>query len=341
LRKSKTALITGITGQDGAYLAEFLLKKGYTVFGTYRRVSSPNFWRLEHLGIKDKVKLISMNFSNSKSISKTIIKSNPDEIYNFLAQSSVSISFEQPIQTTNITGLGVTMLLEEIRKSKKMIKFYQAGSSEMYGNEKSDIKNEKTSFNPISPYAISKLYGFWMTNLYREVYGIHATNGILFNHESPLRGLEFVTRKISNGVARIALGLENNLELGNLAAKRDWGYAPEYVEGMWKMLQQKNPDDYVLSTDETHSILELANYACKIANISKSKIKTKKSNFRPYDIIKLKGDYSKAERKLGWKPKVKFKKLVKIMVEEDLKRWEGWLKGERFPWDLTHKNSTN
>ena len=341
MRKSKTALITGITGQDGAYLAEFLLKKGYTVFGTYRRVSSPNFWRLEHLGIKDKVKLIPMNFSNSKSISKTIAKSKPDEIYNFLAQSSVSISFEQPIQTTNITGLGVTMLLEEVRKSKKMIKFYQAGSSEMYGNEKSIIKNEKTSFNPISPYAISKLYGFWMTNLYREAYGIHATNGILFNHESPLRGLEFVTRKISNGVARIALGLENNLELGNLNAKRDWGYAPEFVEGMWKMLQQKNPDDYVLSTDETHSILELANYACKIANISKSKIKTKKSNFRPYDIIKLKGEYSKAEKKLGWKPKVKFKKLVKIMVEEDLKRWEGWLKGERFPWDLSHRNSIN
>ena len=334
MRKSKTALITGITGQDGAYLAEFLLKKGYTVYGTYRRVSSPNFWRLNYLGIYKKIKLIPADFSDPKSVSEAIKKSKPDEIYNFSAQSSVSVSFDQPIETTNTTGLAVTILLEEIRKSKRAMKFFQAGSSEMYGNEKSIFKNEKTSFHPVSPYAISKLYGYWMTNLYRHAYGMHATNGILFNHESPLRGIGFVTRKITNSVARIKLGLQKKLELGNLSAKRDWGYAPEYVEGMWMMLQQKNPDDYVLATGESHSIRELVDEACKIAGVSKSKIKTNKANFRPGEIVEVKGDYSKAKKKLGWRPSIKFKQLVKVMVEADLDRWQRWLKGERFPWDV-------
>jgi len=245
----------------------------------------------------------------------------------------VGSSFDQPLQTNNITGFGVVRILEEIKKYNQKIKFYHAGSSEMYGNVKNPLKNENTSFHPASPYAIAKLYGFWSVNLYREAYEMYATNGILFNHESPLRGLEFVTRKISNGVAKISLGLAKNLNLGNLNARRDWGYAPDYVEGMWMMLQQKKSDDYVLATGESHSIKDFVKEACKIASVSTSKIKSTKDNFRPLDVNYLKGDYSKAKKKLGWKPKTKFKKLVKIMVEEDISRWERWMKGEYFFWD--------
>jgi len=223
--------------------------------------------------------------------------------------------------------------LDEIKKFDNKIKFYQASSSEMYGNEKSRLKNENTPFHPSSPYAVSKLYGHWIVNMYRKAYGIYASSGILFNHESPLRGLEFVTRKVSNGVAKISLGLSKNLHLGNLSAKRDWGYAPEFMEGIWMMLQQKNPDDFVLATNEAHSVKELVDEACKVAGISKSKIQSTKSNLRPVDVEYLRGDYSKAKKKLRWKPKTKFKKLVKLMVEEDIRRWEGWLKGENFPWD--------
>lgn len=203
----------------------------------------------------------------------------------------------------------------------------------MYGNEKSLVKKEDTPFHPSSPYAVSKLYAYWMVNLYRKAYGMHASNGILFNHESPIRGLEFVTRKVSNGVAKISLGLENTLKLGNLSAKRDWGYAPEYVEGMWMILQQKNPDDYILATNETHSIKELVDEACNVAGISSSKIHSSKENFRPFDVEYLKGDYTKAKEKFGWKPKTNFKKLIKIMVEEDINRWQRWIKGDQFPWD--------
>jgi len=224
-------------------------------------------------------------------------------------------------------------VLDEIKKFDDKIKFYQASSSEMYGNERSRLKNENTPFQPSSPYAIAKLYGHWMVNLYRTAYGIFASSGILFNHESPLRGLEFVTRKVSNGVAKISLGLSKELHLGNLSAKRDWGYAPEFMEGIWKMLQQKKPDDYVLATNEAHSVKELVEEACKVAGVSKSKIKSTKSNLRPFDVECLRGDYSKAQKKLGWKPKIKFKKLVKLMVEEDIQRWERVLKGENFPWD--------
>lgn len=203
----------------------------------------------------------------------------------------------------------------------------------MYGVEKSKIKNESTPFCPVSPYAIAKLYAHWTVNLFRNAYDIHATSGILFNHESPLRGLEFVTRKVSNGVAKISLGLTKELKLGNLSAYRDWGFAPEYVEGMWLMLQQKKPDDYVLATNQSHSIRELVNEACKVAGIPTTKIKSSKQNFRPYEVPYLRGDYTKAQKKLGWKPRTTFKKLVKIMVEEDIHRWERWLKGEQFPWD--------
>lgn len=329
----KTALITGVTGQDGAYLAKFLLEKKYEVFGTYRRLSTPNFWRLHYLDIYDKINYIPADIIDSRSISEALIKSNPDEVYHLSAQSFVGVSFDQPLYTSDITGFGVVRLLEEIKKYNKQIRLYQASSSEMYGNVNARIKNEHTPFHPSSPYAIAKLYSYWMINLYREAYGMYASNGILFNHESPIRGLEFVTRKVSNGVAKISLGLSKTLKLGNLSAKRDWGYAPEYVEGMWMMLQQKNPDDYVLATSESHSIQELVNEACKVAAISTSKVESSKNNLRPYDVHDLSGDYTKAKRKLGWKPKTTFKKLVKIMVEEDIARWQKWLKGEQFPWD--------
>jgi len=254
-------------------------------------------------------------------------------VYNLAAQSFVGVSFDQPVYTSEITGTGIVRVLEEIKKFNPKIKFYQASSSEMYGNEKSSIKNENTPFQPASPYAIAKLYGYWMVRMYRDAYNLHATNGILFNHESPIRGLEFVTRKISNGVAKISLGLSKNLKLGNTSAKRDWGYAPEYVKGMWIMLQQKKPDDYVLATSESHSVKDFVEEACRVAGIPRSKVISTKENFRPNDVLCLKGSYSKARRKLRWKPKIKFKKLVKIMVEEEIYRWERWLKGEYFPWD--------
>ena len=264
-----------------------------------------------------------------------LIKSKPDEVYNIAAQSFVGASFDQPIYTSDVTGLGPIRILEKIKKLNNKIRFYQASSSEMYGIEPSPIKNENTSFHPVSPYAIAKLQGYWMTRLYREAYDMYAVNGILFNHESPLRGLDFVTRKISNGVAKISLGISKNLKLGNLSARRDWGYAPEYVEGMWMMLQQKNPDDFVLATNESHSISEFVNEACKTAGVSISKIKSTKANLRPFDIKSLKGDYSKAKKKLGWRPKTTLKKLVKIMVEEDINRWQKWLKKEHQPWDAS------
>ena len=277
--------------------------------------------------------LIPADIIDSRSISEVLKKSDPDEIYHLAAQSFVGASFDQPLYTSDITGFGTVRLLEEVKKYNKKIRIYQASSSEMYGDVKVKIKNEHTPFHPSSPYAIAKLYSYWMINLYREAYGMHASNGILFNHESPIRGLEFVTRKVSNGVAKISLGLSNNLKLGNLDAKRDWGYAPEYVEGMWMMLQQKNPDDYVLATNESHTIRELVDEACKVAGVSPSKITSTKENLRPFDVLDLKGDYTKAEKKLKWKPRTTFKKLVKIMVEEDIARWQRWLKGEQFPWD--------
>ena len=329
----KNALITGITGQDGAYLADFLLGKGYKVFGGYRRLSTPNFWRLYHLGIHDKVKLLPLDVLDSHSISEALVASAPNEVYHLAAQSFVGASFVQPLYTSDVTGFGSVRLLDEILKFDKKIKIYQASSSEMYGEDNSPTKNETSPFNPVSPYAVAKLYSYWMVRAYRKGYGMHATNGILFNHESPLRGLEFVTRKISNEVAKISLGLSKSLKLGNLDAKRDWGYAPEFVEGMWKMLQQKNPDDYVLATNETHTVREFVNEACKIAGISSKKIQTSKQNLRPIDVQYLRGDYKKAKRKLGWSPKTKFKKLVKIMVDEDISRWERWIKREYFPWD--------
>lgn len=270
---------------------------------------------------------------DSTSIFEALKKSDPQEVYHLAAQSFVATSFEQPLYTIDVTGLGVVRILSEIKKFNNKIRFYQAGSSEMYGIEKSPTKNEVTPFYPVSPYAIAKLASHWTVHMFRNGYGIHATNGILFNHESPIRGLEFVTRKVTNGVAKISLGLIKNLKLGNLSAKRDWGYALEYVEGMWMMLQQKYPDDYVLATNEVHSVKELVEEACLVAGIPTSAIISSKDNLRPFEVPYLRGDYSKARKKLGWEPKTKFKKLVKIMVEEDIERWQRWIKGEYFPWD--------
>jgi len=303
------------------------------VYGGYRRLSTPNFWRLHYLGIYSKVKYIPLDMVDSRSISQALKISEPNEVYNLAAQSFVGVSFDQPVYTTDITGIGVIKILEEIKKFYPKIRFYQASSSEMYGNEKTLKKNENTPFHPVSPYAIAKLYAYWSVRMYRDAYNMHATNGILFNHESPIRGLEFVTRRISNGVAKISLGLSKNLKLGNLSARRDWGFAPEYTEGMWMMLQQKKSEDFVLATGKSHSIKDFVSEACKVAGVSSSKIISSKENYRPYDVERLEGDFSKARRRLGWRPKTSFKNLVKVMVEEDIDRWERWLNGEHFPWD--------
>lgn len=330
----RQALLTGITGQDGAYLAKFLLDKGYEVYGIFRRLSTPNFWRLQYLDIFERVNLIPADLLDTASIVEAIKLSQPDEIYHLAAQSFVGTSFEQPICTGEITGLGVTRILEAVRQTNPRVKFYQASTSELFGRGDARSQNESTPFRPASPYGAAKLYGYWITQTYREGYGLYACNGILFNHESPLRGLEFVTRKISNAVAKIALGIENELRLGNLDAKRDWGYAPEYVESMWLMLQQDEPDDYVIASNESHTVIEFVEEAFTIINKDWHKhVKVDKALFRPLDIDLLCGEYSKAKKKLGWEPKVRFKELVSIMVNEDLDRWRKWLKGERFPWD--------
>lgn len=330
----KTALITGVTGQDGAYLADMLLKKGYNVFGTYRRLSTPNFWRLQHLNIFDKIDFIPVDLIDTGSILESIKVSNPDEIYHMAAQSFVGASFEQPTSTGMITGLGTTRMLEAVRILNPNIKFYNATTSELYGTVKAEPQNENTPFFPASPYATAKLYSFWITSNYRNGYNIFACNGILFNHESCLRGLEFVTRKISNSVAKIKLGIEKMLEIGNLDAKRDWGYAQEYVEAMWRMLQQDKPDDYVVATNETHSVKEFVEEAFKLVGLNwEDYVKINKRFKRPLETSALRGDYTKAKQKLGWEPKIKFKDIVKKMVEEDLKRWKMWLDGKAFPWD--------
>jgi GDPmannose 4,6-dehydratase len=330
----KKALITGITGQDGAYLAKFLLDKSYEVYGTFRRSSSPNFWRLLYLDIFDKISLIPMDLADMSSILESINVSEPDEIYNLAAQSFVGASFEQPIFTEEVSGLGATRFLEAIRQEKPDVKFYQASTSEQFGKAKFLPLTENSPFHPMSPYAAAKLYAYWITRIYRDGYDIFACNGILFNHESPLRGLEFVTRKISNAVAKISLGLEKELRLGNLEARRDWGYAPEYVECMWSMLHQKKPDDYVLATNEAHSVKEFVKKAFEIVGLNwKDHVKVDKRFLRPLDIGVLYGDYSKAKKEIGWEPRTSFNELVEIMVNTDKERWERWLDGERFAWD--------
>ncbi len=330
----KHALVTGITGQDGAYLASFLLEKGYRVFGTYRRLSTPNFWRLQYMDIFDKVELLPVDLLDSFSITEAIKIAKPDEIYNLAAMSFVGASFEQPLASAEITGLGVVKFLEAIRNIAPDVKFYQASTSEMYGDNLFEEQSEDTLFEPSSPYAAAKLYAHSMVKIYRKGYGLFACNGILFNHESPIRGLEFVTRKITNAVAKISLGLEEYIELGNIEAKRDWGYAPEYVEAMWLMLQQDEPDDFVIATNETHTIKEFLEVAFSHVGLDWEKyIRIDERFMRPVDVRYLKGSYNKAKEKLGWEPKTKFKGLAEIMLSSDLERWKKWGNGEHFPWD--------
>jgi GDPmannose 4,6-dehydratase len=342
----KNALIIGITGQDGAYLARMLLNKGYTVYGTYRRLSTPNFWRLEHMGVFQSLNLIPADLTDMGSITEALKISEPDEIYHLAAQSFVGASFETPISTGDISGIATTRVLECIRQACPQVKFYFAATSEMFGRTLAfnggKPLNEMDYFSPMSPYAAAKLYGYWLTRIYRESYGLYAVNGILFNHESPIRGLEFVTRKISNEVAKIALSLSHGLSLGNLDAKRDWGYAPEYVELIFSMLQQETPDDYVIATGESHSVKEFVERAFDIVGLDWQKyVIVDKRFMRPLDVPTLIGNCEKSLKILGCKPVTRFNDLVKIMVKEDLKRWERWVNGERFPWDAPNYSSEN
>ena len=319
----KRALITGITGQDGSYLAEFLLAKGYKVYGTVRRLSTPNMENISH--IQDKVELISADLLDQSSMTSAIAESEPDEVYNLAAMSFVKTSFDQPVLTGEFTAIGVTRVLEAIRNVNKNIKFYQASSSEMFGKVTETPQKETTRFHPRSPYGVAKVYGHYITLNYRESYDMFACSGILFNHESPRRGIEFVTRKISHAVARIKLGKQDKLLLGNMDAKRDWGFSGDYVEAMWLMLQQEKPEDYVVATGETHSVEEFVSLAFEHVGISdwqKYVQSNDPKHLRPAEVDYLIGDYSKAKQELGWEPKTSFKELVTMMVDADLKREE-------------------
>ena len=318
---ARKALITGITGQDGSYLAEFLISKGYRVYGLTRRTSTINFERIND--IIDKIELIQGDLLDQSSLASAIVESEPDEVYNLAAQSFVKTSWNQPVLTGEFTALGVTRLLEAIRVINPKIKFYQASSSEMFGKVAETPQKETTRFHPRSPYGVAKVYGHYITVNYRESFGIFACSGLLFNHESPRRGLEFVTRKISHAVARISLGKQKQLELGSLEPKRDWGYAKDYVEAMWLMLQQSKPDDYVIAMGENHSVKEFVELAFGIVGISDWKkyvVVDKEEHMRPAEVDYLIGDASKAKKVLGWKPKRSFKELVEIMVKADLER---------------------
>lgn len=334
----RRALITGITGQDGAYLANLLLKKGYEVYGIYRRLSTPNFWRLQHLDVFDKIQFISADLSDGGSLNEAVRVSDPDEIYHLAAQSFVEASFETPVSTGDITGIAITRILEAIRHHNLNAKFYFASTSEMFGYSGASLGkelNEEDKFEPMSPYAAAKLYGYWLSRIYRKGYGIFAVNGILFNHESPIRGLEFVTRKITNQVAKIAHGLSKEINMGNIEARRDWGYAPEYVDAMWKMIQKDEPDDYVIATGESHSVKEFLQEAFNAVGLDwEDHVKIDKRFMRPLDVPNLMGDFSKSQKELEWKPLVRFPDLVKIMIKEEMERWDRWLNGEKFPWDV-------
>ena len=315
----KTALITGIAGMDGSHLADFLLSKGYKVFGLIRRSSNFNPTNISHL--LDKVTLLKGDITDQNSLLRALKESNPDEVYNLAAQSFVGESWNTPEQTSEVTGLGVLRILESIREFNPKIKFYQASSSEMFGRMVENPSNEKSPFYPRSPYGVSKLYGHWITINYRESYDIFACSGILFNHESERRGIEFVTRKITDGIAKIVSGKQDFLYLGNLEAKRDWGYAPDYVEAMWLMLQNNSPEDYVIATGESHSIRDFLDIAFNIVGENQwdKFIKIDKKYFRPAEVDVLKGDSSKARELLGWRPKTNFNELVKKMLLNDLK----------------------
>jgi len=319
------ALITGITGQDGSYLAEFLLDKGYEVTGMVRRSSTVNYERIAHL--MDRVEFCSGDLLDQLSMVEAIRVHEPEEVYNLAAQSFVQTSFGQPVLTGETTALGVTRLLDAVRMVDTSIRYYQASSSEMFGKVREVPQTESTPFHPRSPYGVAKVYGHWITVNYRESYDLHASSGILFNHESPRRGLEFVTRKISHGAARIALGMADELRLGNLDAKRDWGFAGDYVEAMWLMLQQDRPDDFVVCTGETHSVREFCEAAFSRVDLDWEKYVVVDEKFlRPAEIDLLVGDYSKAADVLGWAPRTGFAELVETMVDADMEFLEGKLR---------------
>jgi GDPmannose 4,6-dehydratase len=324
-----TALITGITGQDGSYLAEFLLDKGYEVIGLVRRTSTINFSRIGH--IQDRLTLVSGDLLDQTSLNRVIEQHRPEEIYNLAAQSFVQTSWNQPVFTGEVTAIGVTRMLDAIRSVNSKIRFYQASSSEMFGKVQEVPQKESTPFYPRSPYGVAKVYGHWITVNYRESYDLHATSGILFNHESPRRGLEFVTRKVTDGVAKIKLGLMDKLPLGNLDARRDWGFAGDYVQAMWLMLQQDTPDDYVVATGETYSVRDLCEVAFGCVDLDWQDYVTLDERFmRPAEVDLLVGDPSKAAAKLGWRPTVGFKQLIQMMVDADLQRHsKGEVVGER------------
>ena len=316
---AKKALITGITGQDGSYLAEFLLKKGYKVYGLTRRTSTVNFERIKH--IEDQIELIQGDLLDQGSLHDALYTTQPEEVYNLGAQSFVKTSWNQPVLTGEVTAIGVTRMLEAIRAVNLKIKFYQASSSEMFGKVTETPQKETTRFHPRSPYGVAKVYGHYITVNYRESYGIFACSGICFNHESPRRGLEFVTRKISHGVARISLGKQKKIELGDLKPKRDWGFAGDYVEAMWHMLQQDEPDDYVIATGENHSVEEFVKLAFDVVGIKNWQDyveSNKEAHMRPAEVDYLIGDYSNAKKVLGWEPKTSFPELIRMMVEADI-----------------------
>jgi GDPmannose 4,6-dehydratase len=312
-----TALITGVTGQDGSYLAEFLLEKGYRVVGMVRRTSTINFSRLEH--IQERIDIVQGDLLDQMSLMSILQEYQPEEVYNLAAQSFVPTSFTQPVLTGEFTALGVTRMLEAIRIADPSVRFYQASSSEMFGKVAEVPQRETTPLHPRSPYGVAKVYGHWITINYRESYNIHANSGILFNHESPRRGLEFVTHKITHGAARIKLGLAHELRLGNLEARRDWGYAGDYVRAMWMMLQQDQPDDFVVATGETHSVQEFVEEAFGYLDLDwKQHVVQDPRFYRPAEVDLLVGDASKAGRVLGWEPTVDFRGLVRLMVDADL-----------------------
>ncbi len=316
---ARRALITGITGQDGAYLAESLLKRGYEVFGTVRRSSTESFERIHHL--RDRLMLRQADLLDQLSIVRAVDEVRPHELYNLAAQSFVPTSFSQPLLTGEFTALGVTRILEAIRLVDPGIRFYQASSSEMFGKVPEEPQHEGTPFWPRSPYGVAKVYGHWITVNFRESYGLFACSGILFNHESPLRGKEFVTRRITDAVARIKLGLQKKIRVGNLDAQRDWGFAGDYVEAMWLMLQQDEPGDYVVATGEKHSVRELAELAFRQVGLNwEDHVEVDPELLRPADVNTLRGDASRARRELGWKPRVNFEQLIAMMVEADLRR---------------------
>jgi GDPmannose 4,6-dehydratase len=337
---NKTAIITGITGQDGAYLAELLLAKGYTVYGTYRRTSSVNFWRIEELGLQDNanLKLVEHDLTDLSASIRLVEKSGASEVYNLAAQSFVGVSFDQPITTAEITGIGPVNLLEAIRIVDPSVRFYQASTSEMFGLVQAVPQREDTPFYPRSPYGVAKLYAHWMTVNYRESHGIFGSSGVLFNHESPLRGREFVTRKISDSVAKIKLGKLDCLALGNIDAKRDWGYAKDYVEGMWRMLQADEPDTYVLATNRTETVRDFVRMAFAAADMEiefsgtaeqeiatdvrsgKVVMRVDEAFYRPAEVDLLIGDATKATQRLGWKTQTSLEELCRMMVEADLRR---------------------